>query len=100
MVQVFESKMENVEVRAVEREDLNINGKIYPRLKVSIDDKNGMRVIFIDKHLDRLDSYKRGQMGTLILKNTIEQIVKDFKSGSQGIGEKIKMEIEDFILEQ
>lgn len=100
MVQVFELKMENAEVRAVEREDLEIGGKIYPRLKVSIDDKNGMRVIFIDKHLERLDSYKRGQMVTLIVKTTIEQIVKDFKNGGKGIGEKIKMEIEDFILEE
>lgn len=33
MVQVYKVKMENMEVRKVEKEDLNINGKILSKVQ-------------------------------------------------------------------
>lgn len=98
MVQTYEVKMENMEVRKVEDEVLDICDKSYPRFKISFDDENGKRLVFIDGNRKRLDSYKRGQVGTLILKMTNEVIVKDFENGSRYFKDTTKVEIEDFIL--
>lgn len=98
MVQVYKVKMENMEVRKVEKEDLNINGKIYPILNVSFDDENVDRVILIDNDLERFNSYKKGQVGTLILKITNELFMQDLLNGSQSLEDTTTIEIEDFIL--
>ena len=98
MVQVCKAEMRNMEVRKVEDEDLDSCDKSYPRFKISFDDENGNRVIFTDKNRERFDSYKKGQIGTLILKITNESFTKVFEYGGKGMKDSTKVEIEDFIV--
>lgn len=100
MVQTYTVKMENMEVRKVEEVVLEIGDKEYPRLQVHFDNEDCDRLVFTDKVLDRKEVYKRGTIGTLTLSICTEATVKTSKNGKPYIGEKTKIEIEDFVVEQ
>ena len=100
MVQNFNVKMDNVEVRKVDEVVIEIGDKEYPRLQVHFDNENLDRLIFTDKVLDRKDIYKRGTVGTLELTIITEATVKTSKNGKPYIGEKTKVEISNFTPEK
>lgn len=96
-VQSFNTKeLGKMEVRMVEEENLEIEGKVYPRLQIHFETERGERLTFIDKDVSRKDIYQKGTVGELELRIVTENVSKMSKTGSSYITETIKIVIESF----
>lgn len=100
MVQSYISKIENMEVRKVEKIEGVIKSKEknkkdveYRYLEVSFDDIDCNRLVFKDKDMSRENFYKRGMIGTLALQTTVEYVSKQ---GTSYVSEKERTVIHDF----
>lgn len=100
MVQSYISKIENMEVRKVEKiegviksKDKNKKDVEYRYLEVSFDDIDCNRLVFKDKDISRENFYKRGMIGTLALQTTVECVSKQ---GTSYVSEKERTVIHDF----
>lgn len=100
MVQSYISKIENMEVRKVEKiegviksKDKNKKDVEYRYLEVSFDDIDCNRLVFKDKDMSRENFYKRGMIGTLALQTTVEYVSKQ---GTSYVSEKERTVIHDF----
>ena len=100
MVQSYISKIENMEVRKVEKIEGIIKSKEknkkdveYRYLEVSFDDIDCNRLVFKDKDMSRENFYKRGMIGTLALQTTVEYVSKQ---GTSYVSEKERTVIHDF----
>ena len=100
MVQSYISKIENMEVRRVEKIEGVIKSKEknkkdveYRYLEVSFDDIDCNRLVFKDKDMSRENFYKRGMIGTLALQTTVEYVSKQ---GTSYVSEKERTVIHDF----
>lgn len=100
MVQSYISKIENMEVRKVEKiegviksKDKNKRDIEYRYLEVSFDDIDCNRLVFKDKDMSRENFYKRGMIGTLALQTTVEYVSKQ---GTSYVSEKERTVIHDF----
>ena len=96
MVQNFDVKLPQMEVRKVEEVDLEIGEKTYKSLNVHFDDEECNRLVFKDKLIDNKEKYTRGTIGTLILNISTENTMKTSKTGNNYITEKTIITIKDF----
>lgn len=89
----FTAEVKNVEIRKVEDVDAsfqNAKGETIEShyIKLTCDAGDDMdRVFFKDKNMSNLSKYKRGQVGTVILRVDVEE----------GFGSKSKFLVVDFI---
>lgn len=89
----FTAEVKNVEIRKVEDVDAsfqNAKGETIEShyIKLTCDVGDDMdRVFFKDKNMSNLSKYKRGQVGTVILRVDVEE----------GFGSKSKFLVVDFI---
>lgn len=89
----FTAEVKNVEIRKVEDVDAsfqNAKGETIEShyIKLTCDAGDDMdRVFFKDKNMSNLSKYKRGQVGTVILRIDVEE----------GFGSKSKFLVVDFI---
>ena len=95
-VQTFTTVLKNMEVRKVDKIQLEIGEKVYESLDVKFDDEDGERLIFKDKNVGNFDKYVRGQVGDLSLQISTDNIIKEGKAGYTYISEKTVMTIKDF----
>ena len=96
MTQSFVCKLENMEVRMVKEEELDINGKIFRFLNIHFDDEEGERLIFKDRMIENKEKYQRGKIGTLKLTISNSEVIKTAKNGKPYIAEKTTITIKDF----
>lgn len=96
MVQSFDVKLPNMEVRKVEEVEFEINENTYRSLNIHFDDEDCNRLIFKDKAIENKEKYKRGAVGTLTLTISTENVTKTSKTGSAYIAEKTTTTIKDF----
>lgn len=95
MVQSFDAAL-HMEVRKVEEAELEIGDKTYRYLNIHFDNDDCERYVFKDKNIDNKDKYKRGDIGTLIVTVSTENVVKSSKTGNSYISEKTSVVIKDF----
>lgn len=88
----FTAEVANVEIRKVEDVDASFEGKDgktieshYIKLTCDVGE-NMDRVFFKDKDMANLDKYKRGMIGTVVLRIDVEE----------GFGSKAKFLVTDF----
>lgn len=98
MVQAYTAEIKNMEVRMVKEIETEINDKVYRKLEIGFDNIDGERIVLIDKNLDNIEKYVRGNIGTVRLKITTETVVKTSKKGNNYAGEQTTILIEDFIV--
>lgn len=98
MVQSYTAEIRNMEVRMVKEVDTEINDKVYRKLEIGFDNIDGERIVLTDKNLDNAEKYVRGNVGTVRLKITTENVVKVSKKGNNYAGEQTTILIEDFIV--
>lgn len=96
MVQSFDVKMENMEVRKVEEVEIEIGENTYRSLNIHFDNENCDRLVFKDKNIENKDKYKRGDVGTLTLTIATENTTKTAKNGNVYIAEKTNTIIKNF----
>ena len=98
MVQAYTAEIKYMEVRMVKEIETEINDKVYRKLEIGFDNIDGERIVLIDKNLDNIGKYVRGNIGTVRLKITTETVVKTSKKGNSYAGEQTTILIEDFIV--
>ena len=99
MVQNFNVKLPKMEVRKIEEVNLEIGDNTYKSLNVHFDDEDCNRLVFKDKLVDNISKYKKGEIGTLVLNISTENITRESKTGNPYITEKTVITIKDFITE-
>jgi hypothetical protein len=92
----FLAEVKDLEVRKVEEDVFTIGDKEYKSLKVHFDDPDCNRIVLKDKDVSRKDSYHRGDVGTVTLRITIEQVAKENKAGNGYVSDKTTIQIEKF----
>lgn len=99
----FTAEVKNVEIRKIEEIDgswINKDGKFidYHYIRLTCDDAEQNRVFFRDNNMENLQKYKRGMIGTVVLRIDAEESFEtDCNRRKYSLYERAKFRVIDFV---
>ena len=96
-MQTYTAEIKNLEVRKIEELEYKINDKTYKSLNIHFDNEDCDRIVIKDGNYGNKEKYKRGMIGTAIIRISSDNKIAKAKNGTDYVTEKMTVQLQDFI---